>query len=137
MNNVTIVGRNTKELEAKSLPSGSKVVNFCIAIDRKTKDDKVTDYIDCVAWGKTADLIAQYVKKGDRLGIVGQITTRTYQDRDGHNRKVTEVLVDRVEFLSDASRTQATAPAPVETRVEDEPQALPVEDEPQALPFEI
>lgn len=125
MNNVSIVGRNTKELEAKSLPSGSKVVNFCIAVDRRTKDDKVTDYIDCVAWGKTADLIAQYVKKGDRIGVIGSITTRSYQDRDGKNRKATEVLVDRVEFLSDVSRHEA--PAPEE----------PAQDEPQALPFEI
>ena len=125
MNNVSIVGRNTKELEAKSLPSGSKVVNFCIAVDRRTKDDKVTDYIDCIAWGKTAELIAQYVKKGDRIGVIGSITTRSYQDRDGKNRKATEVLVDRVEFLSDASRHEA--PAPEE----------PAQDEPQALPFEI
>lgn len=122
MNIVTLIGRNTKELEAKSLPSGSRVVNFCIAVDRKTKEEKATDFIDCVAWGKTAELLTQYVKKGDRIGVVGSITTRTYQDRDGHNRKSVEILVDRVEFLS--SPAQASAPA----------QAL---EAPQALPFEI
>lgn len=122
MNNVTLVGRTTKDMELKTLNSGSKIVSFCLAVEKRTKEGKAADFIDCVAWGKTAELVAQYVKKGDRIGLVGSISTRQFEDQQGNKRKAVEVLVDRVEFMSEARQTEAQAQAP---------------EEPGELPFEI
>lgn len=135
MNSIIIVGRTTKEMELKTLSSGSKTVGFCVAVDRITKNGKVTDFIDCVAWGKTAELLAQYVKKGERIGVQGSLQTRSYQDRDGNNRKAYEILVDRVEFLSEGQARAEQAPAPVEAPA---PVAMPEpQEEGGQLPFEI
>lgn len=135
MNSIIIVGRTTKEMELKTLSSGSKTVGFCVAVDRITKNGKATDFIDCVAWGKTAELLAQYVKKGERIGVQGSLQTRSYQDRDGNNRKAYEVIVDRVYFLSEGQARAEQAPEPVEAPA---PVAMPEpQEEGGQLPFEI
>lgn len=126
MNKIILVGRNTKEIELRTLDSGKVTTSFCIAVDRRA--NKSTDFIDCVAWGKTAELLSNYVKKGERIGIEGSLQTRVYEDKNGNKRKAVEVLVDSIEFLSE-SRAQA----PAETTAPAEPQA----DEIGGLPFEI
>lgn len=107
MNKVILTGRLTKEPEVKRTANNKVVMTFSLAVDRHDKD-KNTDFPSCVAWGTTADLIAKYCHKGDKIGIEGSIRTRSY---DGNNGKVyvTEVLVDNVEFLSDRKQTEQTA----------------------------
>ena len=79
MNNISLIGRLTKEPELKSTTNGNKVISFCLAVDRRTKD-KATDWIDCVAWNKTAEIIAQYCHKGKMLSVTGSLQTRTWED---------------------------------------------------------
>lgn len=95
MNNVSIIGRLTKEIEIKKTESGKKVTSFTLAVNR---DKDHTDFIPCVAWEKTAELLERYTSKGSRIGAVGQISTRSYETQSG-TRYVTEVLVSRIELL--------------------------------------
>ncbi len=106
MNKVLLVGRLTKDPEVKATASQVKVCNFTIAVDRKFKDNngnKQADFINCVAWRQTADFIGRYFTKGQRIGIVGCIQTRTYDDNNGQRHYITEVLAEDVEFVDSAS----------------------------------
>ena len=97
MNLVVLTGRLGHDIELKQTQTGKSVVSFSLAVTR-TKEE--TDWINCVAWEKTADLMAQYVGKGSLIGVEGRLQVRTYQDRDtGQKRYATEVVVHRVEFL--------------------------------------
>ena len=105
MNKVLLVGRLTKDPEVKATTSQAKVCNFTIAVDRKYKDNsgnKQSDFINCVAWRQTAEFIGRYFKRGQRIGIVGSIQTRTYDDNNGQRHYVTEVLAEDVEFVDSA-----------------------------------
>lgn len=103
MNKVILIGRTTKEVVRSTTTSGIDIVNFTLAVQRKFKNadgEHETDFINCVAWRKTAELIGKYVKKGDRVGVVGELQTRSYEANDGTRRYVTEVVVSEVEFLN-------------------------------------
>ena len=97
MNQAIILGRVTKEIIPNFTPNtGMAVSKFTVAVDRGK--DKGADFISCVAFGKTAETIAQYFNKGNRILIQGHIQTGSY---DGKNGKVytTDVIVDRIEFI--------------------------------------
>lgn len=108
MNSVNIVGRLTRDPEARNTPSGHTVSNICVAVDKGGKD-KEADFIDCQAWNKTAEFICHYFHKGDPIAISGRLTTRTY-DKDGRNVKVTDVLVTEVGFVPRSSGASQAAP---------------------------
>lgn len=97
MNSVNLVGRLTQDPRLSYTQSGRAVTNFTIAIDRRTSE-KQTDFIDCVCWEKTAENVAQYVKKGRQVAVEGRIQTRNYE-HEGQRRKVVEVLAHNVQFL--------------------------------------
>lgn len=101
MNAVVLVGRTTKDIELRRTGSGTAVASFTIAVNRdfKTQDGQEADFINCVAWKKTAELLEQYVHKGDRIAVNGSIRTRNYEDNHGKKVYITEVLVSHVEFL--------------------------------------
>lgn len=101
MNAVVLVGRTTKDIELRRTGSGTAVASFTLAINRdfKTQDEQDADFIQCVAWKKTAELLEQYVHKGDRIAVSGSIRTRNYTGNDGRKVYVTEVLANNVEFL--------------------------------------
>ena len=98
MNKVIMTGRNTKDLELKQLTSGTSVIEFSIAVKRPFKNDE-SDFINCVAFSKTAETISRYVKKGDLIGIEGRLQTRSYTNKEGRTINVTEIIVENVEFL--------------------------------------
>lgn len=101
MNKVILVGNLTKDPERKQTPTGTSVTSFSIAAQRNYKNQNgeyEADYINCVAWRGTADFIANYFQKGSRIGVVGSLQTRSYDDNNGKKRYVTEVKVDEVEF---------------------------------------
>lgn len=102
MNNVTLVGRLTRNLELKKTTSVKSVTSFTLAVGRNEN----TQFIDCVAWNNTAELLCAYCSKGTMIGVNGSITTRTYERQDGTKAKVTEVMVREVEFLSKKSETK-------------------------------
>ncbi len=102
MNIVTLIGRVTKDIELKQTNSGKSVISFTLAVDKDFKNEDGTRdayFIDCVAFEKRAEAISKYVGKGDRLGINGKISTRTYQRNDGSNAKAVEIIVEGFEFL--------------------------------------
>lgn len=97
MNKCIIIGRLTKDIDVRSSQSGTSVAKFTVAVDRRTKE-KETDFINCTAFGKTAEVLQKYVRKGHRIGIVGHIQTGSYE-KDGHKVYTTDVIVDEIEFL--------------------------------------
>lgn len=101
MNTVVLIGRTTRDIELKRTGNGTAVASFTIAVNRdfKTNDGQEADFIQCVAWKKTAELLEQYVHKGDRIAVDGSIRTRNYTGNDGRKVYVTEVLANQVEFL--------------------------------------
>lgn len=95
MNNVSISGNLTRDPELRSTNTGKQVANISMAINMGK--DK-TEYVNCVAWEKTAELIAQYCKKGDRFACTGELQTRSWDGEDGKKRYATEVVVRNFDF---------------------------------------
>lgn len=110
INSVVMIGRLTKDVELRKTQNGKSVTSFTLAVNRTGAQDgqQDCDYINCIAWGKTADIMAQYLNKGSLIGIEGRIQTRTYQ-KDNRNVYVTEVLVNTLHFLeTKKTQTQQT-----------------------------
>ena len=103
MNKVELVGRLTKDPEVKLTSNQTQFCNFTVAVDRRFKDangQRQADFINCVAWRQTAVFIQKYFHKGNRIGLVGSIQTRSYDDQQsGQKRFITEVVVDEAEFV--------------------------------------
>lgn len=109
MNAVVLIGRTTRDIDLRRTGNGTAVASFTLAVNRdfKTQDGQEADFIQCVAWKKTAELLEQYVHKGDRIALNGSIRTRNYEDSHGRTVYVTEVLVNHVEFLETKNREQS------------------------------
>ncbi|MEE1126153.1 MAG: single-stranded DNA-binding protein [Acutalibacteraceae bacterium] len=104
LNRVVIMGRLVAEPELKTTGSGISVSSFSVAVDRnyvKQGTERQTDFINVVAWRQTAEFVCKYFAKGQLIALEGSLQTRSYQDRDGHNRYVTEVVADNVFFTGD------------------------------------
>lgn len=102
INSVTLIGRTTREIDLRYTPSGAAVANFNIAVNRQFKSangERETDFINVVQFGKGAELTAQYVKKGNQIGLTGRIQTRNYENSEGKRIYVTEVVAENVQFL--------------------------------------
>ena len=101
MNRVILFGRLTKDVDLRTTPSGRSVAMLTLAIDRPmTKDgSKEADFIPVVLWSKTAEAVARYVHKGQRLLVEGRIQVRSYDGKDGQKRYATEVVADKAEFI--------------------------------------
>lgn len=107
INRVVLAGRPTRDLELKSTQSGTSVCSFTLAVDRNFKNkngEREADFISCIAWKKTAEVMSQYVKKGSIIGVDGRIQTRSYDNRDGQRVYVTEVVVDNFSFLGGSDK---------------------------------
>ena len=103
MNKVIEIGRAVKDVELRVTTSGASVASFSIAVKRNFKNAEgayESDFFDCIAFNKLAETISRYVHKGDMVGVNGRLQTRSYTDKQGNNRKVTEIVVEEVEFLS-------------------------------------
>ena len=125
-NRCIIAGRVTSDLELKCTESQKPVLSFSVAVNR---DKERVDFLNCVAWNKTAETISLYFGKGSNILVEGQITTRKWTDKYGGNRISTEILVDRFSFVDPKPKTEATDQnqfAPQET-------FAPVDDD--TLPF--
>ena len=98
MNSIVLMGRLVKEPEIKVTPSEKTVCTFTLAVERPFAK-KETDFINIVAWGKTAEVVGNYVQKGQRLLVEGRLQIRNYVAKDGNKRYVTEVVANSVEFI--------------------------------------
>ena len=103
MNSILFVGRLTKDVEVKELDDGKKVANICLAVPRSFKNSEgvyETDYVDCILWDVVASSTSDYCNKGDVIGIRGRIQTRVSEDKDGNKKYYTDVVGEKVTFLS-------------------------------------
>nr|DAQ88803.1 MAG TPA: Single strand binding protein [Caudoviricetes sp.] len=100
MNHFVGIGRLTRDPEVRYTQSGKACARFTLAIDRRKSGDgnQQADFISCVAWEKTAEVISQYTGKGRKIAVEGRIQTRSYDGNDGTKRYVTEVVVQSMEF---------------------------------------
>lgn len=109
MNNVCLVGRLTKDPEVRyAQNTNTAVARFTVAVDRRSKDQSA-DFISCTAFGKTAEFIEKYFKKGQRIGLTGHIQTGSYTDSNGNKVYTTDVVADTAEFVE--SKGGAETPA--------------------------
>ena len=134
LNTVALMGRITFEPELKSTNSGTSVTRFQIAVDRNYQasgKEREADFIDCVAWGKTAEFVNSWFHKGQMIALTGEIQTRNFTDKDNNKRKSVEVVANNVSFCgSKENGTQAsTLPDINENNVEI------LEDNDEDLPF--
>ena len=99
INKVVLIGRLTKDPELRfTAGSGMAVSRFTVAVNRQFKKDE-TDFINCVAFGKTAETISQYLTKGRQIAVIGSIRTGSYDAQDGTKRYTTDVAVESFEFI--------------------------------------
>ena len=98
INKAILMGRLTRAPELRHTGSGTAVCNFTVAIDNGYGENRSTDFINCVAWNKTAEFIEKYFTKGRMIIVIGRIQTRTWEDRDGRKNYATEVVASEVSF---------------------------------------
>lgn len=124
MNRVCLNGRLTKDIDLRYTQNNVAVASFTLAVQRKFKNqngDYESDFINCIAYKKTAELMNEYVKKGDLIGIEGRIQTRSYDDKNGKKVYVTEVMVESVDFLASKKEEKpAEKEEPVKQRLSDD-----------------
>lgn len=109
MNSVCIIGRLTKDVQERRTQNGTPVASFTLAVDRRKKEDGA-DFINCIAWNKSAETIAKYVHKGDLFGVTGYIQTRSYE-KDGKTNYATEVVTTGFQFLERKREMSSDSPS--------------------------
>ena len=110
MNQVTLIGRLTNDPELKYTQGGKAFCKFNIAVTREFNRDEA-DFIGCVAWDKRAETIAEYLRKGRRIAIQGRLNVRSYE-QNGENKWITEVIVDKFDFIDTNSNSTGGNYAP-------------------------
>lgn len=140
LNRAILIGNLTRDPELRSLPSGAKVASFSLATNRVWKDQsgarqEATDFHNIVVFGRQAETVAQYLKKGQTASVEGRIQTRSWDAQDGTKKYRTEIVADRVQFGpksggASAAAPQADAPAQAEEAIE-----YPDDVNPDDIPF--
>lgn len=104
LNKVILIGRLVRDPELRYTPNGSSVASFSLANNRtyvaNGEKKEIVSFFNCVAWGKTADVITQYCKKGNRMGIEGRLQQRSWEDQQGNKRSTVEITVENFQFLT-------------------------------------
>lgn len=108
INRVVLVGRLTKDPELRYTPSGVAMARFTLAVNRtfKSEGQPDADFIQCIAWRKTAENTANFLKKGSLAGVEGRIQTGSYEGQDGKRVYTTDVVADSVQFLEPRGTTE-------------------------------
>lgn len=109
INRVILVGRLTKNPEIRKTPNGASICKFTLAVSRKvkTQGQPDADFISCVAWNKTADLMYQYLKKGSLIGIDGRLQTGKFTNNNGETIYTCDVMVESLQFLDKKDDSQS------------------------------
>lgn len=115
LNHIDIMGRICNEIELRRTGSGTAVTSFTLAVDRDySKGEKETDFIECVAWGKTAEFVSKYFSKGRAAVVSGRLQIRGWTDKEGNKRRNAEVLADSVYFGDSKFKSDMEPSAPSE-----------------------
>ena len=116
MNKVIEIGRAVAEPEYRQTASGIPVTKFRMAVNRRYKNTEgkyEADFFDVICWRGLADLVKMYLAKGDRCAVIGSLQTRSYDDKNGVKRYITEIVADEVEFLNSKPKEDAPAQSEV------------------------
>lgn len=133
MNKAIIMGRLCADPELRTTPGGKAVTTIRVAVNRRFSNEDGTrdaDFIDVVCWRQTAEFVSKYFTKGRMIGVVGWLQTRSWTDKNGNKRYVTEVIADEAYFCGDKAETETKAKA----KPEAEPELTEVDDG-EELPF--
>lgn len=134
-NHTTLIGRTTADVEVRETSSNHNVASFTLAVNRKFKNangERKTDFFNCIAWNKTAELIQEYTSKGDQVALSGYLQTRNYENQQGQRVYVTELVVE--DFNVMGARKQNVEPVADESLAEPFPgQEIDISDD--DLPF--
>jgi single stranded DNA-binding protein (ssb) len=114
MNTISIMGRIAKDLELRTTPNGKYVLSFSVAVNERYNGENKVTFFNCVAWGKTAEFVAQYFNKGKMVALTGKMQNNPYTDKNGNNRDKWEINVNEVFFCGD-DKKQATKSETVES----------------------
>jgi len=140
MNVFTGIGRMGKDPESKPTQSGSAIVKFSIAINRRFKNSQTneyeTDWLNCVAFGKTGEFVAKYFRKGAMIGIVGSVQTRNWDDTEGKKHYATEIIVEQAHFCGSKQDGGGRAQPAAQGQVDASGAFFPEPDD-TSLPFDI
>lgn len=139
LNHITIMGRLTRDPEYRTTQTGLSVANFSVAVDRDfpgATGEKETDFIDCVAWRKTAEFVTKYFHKGSQIAVSGRLQIRSWTDKDGNKRRTAEVLADSVYFAgSKQAQPESQNAAGSYTNAYPATQFAPMDGPDEQLPF--
>ena len=137
MNRVILIGNLTRDPELTETPSGVAVCRFSIAVSRdyaNSDGNRETDFFNITVWRARAENCGKYLKKGNKVAVIGSLQTRSYEDKDGIKRNITDVVANEVEFLTPRS---ATGDIDVDTTIvsskRERPQLEAIDD--NQLPF--
>ena len=110
LNHITMMGRLTRDPELRYTQSQTPVASFTLAVERYfgSREDRQTDFIDCVAWRQTGEFVSKYFQKGSMAVVSGRLQMRDWTDRDGNKRRNAEVVVENIYFGESKRETTAT-----------------------------
>ena len=103
VNHTVLQGRLVRDVELRNTQSGLEVASFTVAWSKKYKDNETNCFLNCVAWRQTGVFVEKYVSKGQEIVVEGELTTRSYEDKQGNKRTATELVVDKVHFCGSKS----------------------------------
>lgn len=126
MNNINATGRLGKDPEAKYTTNANLMVTFSLGVDRWSNGNKETDWFNCVAFKKTAEMITKHCKKGDMIGITGQMQSRVVEKEDGTKTTYWSVLINELTLLN-PKKTETTSEQTTDAVIEEVKNALPFE----------
>ena len=132
MNKCILIGNLTKDPELTTTSNGVAVCRFTIAVSRRYSNadgERETDFLNIVVWRSLGENCHKFLKKGSKVGVVGNIQNRSYDATDGTKRYITEIVAEEVEFLSTKSSEEVAPKAPTE----DVAKLQPIDDD--GLPF--
>lgn len=137
LNEIILHGRLTADPELKNTNSGKSVTSFSLAVERdfSTGDEKITDFINIVVWGNTAEFVCKYFRKGKQMLVRGSLQTRKYQTQNGENRTAYEVRADKVWFSGDKGEQDNGSQNTVSGGFSQNADAITVAYEDEELPF--
>mgnify|MGYP002602970809 FL=1 len=134
INNVVLVGRVVRDPELRYTPQNTAVATFTIAVNRRFKNAREADFINCVIWRQSAENLANWAKKGALIGVTGSIQVRNYENKEGQRVYVTEVLADNFQMLE--SNSNKTEKGKTKSNQDKDPFAgAPMEVSDDDLPF--
>ena len=136
MNKVILIGNLTRDPELSETPTGVAVCRFAIAVSRdyaNADGTRETDFFNITVWSGRAEVCGKYLKKGNKVAVIGRLQNRSYEDKDGIKRNITDVVANEVEFLTPKNAMGESEDAPVISSRRERPQLEAIDD--NQLPF--